>query len=82
MNDAAGNEVFAVIRRMRKLYDECGPEPGQSDRFFAKLHGPDWKERALADAPPQENLVYASRLRDLQARVERIESHLKLKGSE
>lgn len=82
MNDTAGNELFAVIRRMRKLYDECGPEPGQTGRFLARLHGPGWKERALANGPPQDQILYAGRLRDLQTRIERIERHLKLEPGE
>jgi hypothetical protein len=80
-DDGEGNELLTVVRRMRKLFDECGPEPGQYDRFFTKLHGPGWKERASANGPPQEQLVYVSRLRKLEARVNRIERHLKLERS-
>ena len=78
MSDAPGNELFTAVRRMRKLFDECGPQPGQYERFLTKLHGVGWKERALANGPPQEKLVYSSRLRNLKARVERIERYLKL----
>ena len=78
MDDAPGNELLTVVRRMRKLFDECGPQPGQYERFFEKLHGPGWKERALANGPPQEQLVYINRLRDLETRVKRIEQQLNL----
>ena len=80
-DDGEGNELLTVVRRMRKLFNECGPEPGQYERFFTKLHGPGWKERAMANGPPQEQLVYVNRLRELEARVKRIERHLKLEGS-
>jgi hypothetical protein len=73
-----GNELLSVVRQARKLFDECGPEPGQYERFFEKLHGPGWKERALANAPSQQHLVYVDRLRELEARVARIEQHLRL----
>ncbi len=78
VDDPHEYEPFAVVRRMRKLFDECGPEPGQYERFFTKLHGPGWKERAIANGPPQEQLVYVDRLRELEARVKRIERHLKI----
>jgi hypothetical protein len=75
---ARGNELLSVVRQVRNLFDECGPEPGQYGRFFEKLHGPGWKERALVNAPPQQYLVYVDRLRELEARVARIEQHLRL----
>jgi hypothetical protein len=76
-----GSELLSIVRRVRKLFDECGPEPGQYERFFEKLHGPGWKERALANSPPQDHLVYVDRLRALEDRVRRIERHLKLEPS-
>lgn len=69
--------LLSAIRRARQLFDECGPEPGQYERFFEKLHGAGWKERALANAPPQPHLVYVDRLRELEMRVARIERHLR-----
>jgi hypothetical protein len=77
----SGNELFGVVERMQKLFDDCGPQPGQYERFFEKLHGPGWKERALANGPPQDHLVYVNRLRDLEERVRRIERHLKLEAA-
>jgi len=76
-----GSELLSVVREVRRLFDECGPEPGQYERFFEKLHGPGWKEHALANGPPQDHLVYANRLRVLDERVRRIERHLKLDPS-
>jgi hypothetical protein len=76
--DTPGNELLSVVRQVRKLFDECGPEPGQYERFFEKLHGPGWKKRALANASPLDQLVYVDRLRELETRVTRIERHLKL----
>jgi hypothetical protein len=73
MDDLPGGEPLTVLKRMRKLFDECGPQPGQYERFLEKLHGSGWKERALANGPPQEHLVYVNRLRDLEERVRRIE---------
>ena len=81
MSDVSQGETDALIRRMRKLFDECGPGPDQYERFFTRLHGPGWKERALASGPMQEQLIYASRVRELEARVKRIERHLKLESS-
>jgi hypothetical protein len=78
---APGDGLLSVIRRARRLFDECGPEPGQYERFFERLHGPGWKERALANAPPQPHLVYDDRLRELEVRVARIERHLRLTAS-
>ena len=73
-----GGDLLSVVRSVRKLFDECGPEPGQYERFFERLHGPGWKERALANGPPQQHLVYVDRLRELEARVTQIERHLRL----
>jgi len=78
MNDVPVSETEAIVRRMRKMFDDCGPGPGQYERFFTKLHGPGWKERALINDPVQNEIVYSDRLRDLEARVRRIEQHLKL----
>jgi hypothetical protein len=57
------------------------PNPVNTIGFLLSLHGPGWKERASANGPPQEQLVYVSRLRKLEARVNRIERHLKLERS-
>jgi hypothetical protein len=78
MDDLPKDDRLTVIQQMRRLFDECGPQPGQYERFFEKLHGPGWKERALANGPPRSHLVYVNRLRDLEQRVRRIERHLKL----
>ena len=78
MEDPPVGEIESMVRRMRKMFDECGPGPGQYDRFFTKLHGPGWKERALANGPPQNEILYGGRLSELNGRVRRIERHLKL----
>jgi hypothetical protein len=82
MTNFPESEEFAVVRRMRKLYDECGPGAGQIERFLTKLHGAGWKERALLNGPPPQQILYGGRLRSLQRRIERIERHLKLQPSE
>jgi hypothetical protein len=78
MDDLPKDDGLTITQQMRKLFEACGPQPGQYERFFEKLHGPGWKEHALANGPPREHLVYVNRLRDLEQRVRRIERHLKL----
>jgi len=63
-----------VYRRMLALYNSIPPGPDKTERFLEKLHGPGWKERAMAVGPL--TLQFGQRLLELEARVSRIERHL------
>jgi hypothetical protein len=63
-----------VYQRMLALYNSIPPGPDKTERFLEKLHGPGWKERAMAAGPL--TLEYGRRLRELEIRVSRIERHL------
>lgn len=77
MDESSTGELDAVYQRMWKRFRELGPE-NRFERFLTELHGPGWKERALAAGPPEQSLGYGRRLRDLERRLKRIEDHLKL----
>jgi hypothetical protein len=78
MSESATGELDAVYQRMWKRFREIGPVPDRYERFLTELHGPDWKQRALAAGPPEQSLGYGKRLRDIEARIKHIETHLKL----
>ena len=59
---------------MLALYNSIPPGPDKTERFLEKLHGPGWKERAMAVGPL--TLQFGQRLLELEARVSRIERHL------
>ena len=65
----------AAYQRALALYNSIPPGPDHIERFLEKLHGPGWKERAMAAGPL--TLEYGRRLRELEERVSRIERHLK-----
>jgi hypothetical protein len=67
-------EDDAVYQQMLALYKSIPPGPDHTERFLEKLHGPDWKERAMRVGPL--TLEFGRRLRELEARVSRIERHL------
>jgi hypothetical protein len=77
MDESMTGELDAVIQRMRKRFNEIGPE-NRVEKFLTELHGQGWKERALAAGPPERSLGYARRMSDLERRLKRIEDHLKL----
>lgn len=64
----------AVYQGMLELYNSIPPGPDHTERFLEKLHGPGWKERAMMAGPL--TLEFSRRLRELEARVSRIERHL------
>jgi hypothetical protein len=70
--------LMALQKHYRQMFDDIGPVPDRGEQFLAKLHGPGWKERALAAGDPKTSLGYSQRLSDLEERVGRIERHLKL----
>jgi hypothetical protein len=72
-------EYDEVYRRMLALYNSIPPGPDRTKNFLDKIHGPGWKERAMAAGPL--TLEYGRRLRELETRVSRIERHLN-SGSE
>jgi hypothetical protein len=63
-----------IYRRVREKIDSVPPGDGWMERVLDKLHGPGWKERAMAAGPL--TLEYGRRLRELEIRVNRIERHL------
>ena len=67
-------ENDAVYQRMLALFNSIPPGPDHTERFLEKLHGPGWKERAMAAGPL--TLQFGRRLLELEARVSRIERHL------
>src|SRR5213596_2059101 len=74
MADRPQDQLDEVYRRMLAFYNSIPPGPDHTERFLEKLHGPGWKERAMAAGPL--TLEYGRRLRGLEARVSRIERHL------
>jgi len=74
MADTPEPEHDAVYQRMLALFNSIPPGPDHTERFLEKLHGPGWKERAMAAGPL--TLQFGPRLRELEARVSRIERHL------
>jgi hypothetical protein len=75
MADRPQDQPDEVYRRMLALYNSIPPGPDHTERFLEKIHGPGWKERAMAAGPL--TLEYGRRLRELEARVSRIERHLR-----
>ena len=69
-------EDDAVYQRMLALCNSIPPGPDHTERFLEMLHGPGWKERAMMAGPL--TLEFGRYLRELEARVRRIERHLKL----
>jgi hypothetical protein len=67
-------EHDAVYRRVLEKINSVPAGPRYTERVLDKLHGPGWKERAMAAGPL--TLEYGRRLRELAARVSRIERHL------
>ena len=63
-----------VYRRVLEKINKIPPGPDHIARVLDMLHGPGWKERAMAAGPL--TLEYGRRLRELEARVSRIERHL------
>lgn len=67
-------EHDAIYRRVLEKINSVPPGDRYMERVLDKLHGPGWKERAMAAGPL--TLEYGRRLRELEARVSRIERHL------
>jgi hypothetical protein len=67
-------EHEAICRRVREKIDSVPPGDKYMERVLDKLHGPGWKERAMAAGPL--TLQYGRRLRELELRVSRIERQL------
>jgi hypothetical protein len=74
MARAPASDDDAVYRRVLEIIDSVPPGPRYTERVLDKLHGPGWKERAMAAGPL--TLQYGRRLRELDVRVGRIERHL------
>jgi hypothetical protein len=74
MTGKPGKKEDEVYRRMLALYNSIPPGPDRTERFLEKLHGPRWKERAITAGPL--TLEYGRQVRELEARVSRIERHL------
>ncbi len=75
MVGTAQTEHDAVYRRVLEKINSVPLGPRYTERVLDKLHGPGWKERAMAAGPL--TLEYGRRLRELEERVGRIERHLK-----
>ena len=67
-------DAEGVYQRMLELYNSIPAGPDHTERFLEKLHGPGWKEKAMMAGPL--TLEFGRRLRELEARVGRIERHL------
>ena len=67
-------EHDAVYRRVLEKINSVPAGPRYTERVLDKLHGPGWKERAMAAGPL--TLEFGRRLLELEARVSRIERHL------
>src|SRR5216684_461435 len=67
-------EHEAIYRRVQEKIDSVPPGPRYTERVLDKLHGPGWKERAMAAGPL--TLEFGRRLLELEARVSRIERQL------
>lgn len=65
------SEDSPVYRKMLALYKSIPPGPDHTERFLEQLHGQGWKERAMRVGPL--GLEFGRRLRELEARVARIE---------
>ncbi len=74
MADRPQEQLDEVYRRMLALYNSIPPGADHTERFLEKIHGPGWKERAMAAGPL--TLEYGRRLRELEIRVSRIERRL------
>src|SRR5262249_38688994 len=74
MTGKPGKKEDEVYRRMLALYNSIPPGPDRTERFLEKPHGPRWKERAITAGPL--TLEYGRQVRELEARVSRIERHL------
>jgi hypothetical protein len=75
MQDKPDSRHDAVYQRMAELFRSIPPGEDRVEKFLAKLHGPDWQQRAVAADPPPI-LVNALRLLDMDKRLRRIETHL------
>ncbi|HEV8679099.1 MAG TPA: hypothetical protein VGQ90_06965 [Stellaceae bacterium] len=67
-------DAATVYRRVLEKINRIPPGPDHIERVLDMLHGPGWKERAMAAGPL--TLEFGRRLRELEARVSRIERHL------
>jgi hypothetical protein len=77
MQDKPADQHHAIKQRMLKIFHSIPPGEDRHETFLTMLHGPGWKERALApDAPLM--LVNALRILDIDKRLRRIETHLGL----
>ena len=45
------DQLDEVYQRMLALYNSIPPGPDHTERFLEKIHGPGWKERAMAAGP-------------------------------
>ena len=81
MSDDFSNALSALRRRHRAMWESIGPVPNRAEAYLTMLHGSGWKERALAAGRPEAGLGYATKLRELEQRIRRIERHLKLEPS-
>lgn len=62
----------ALRRRWADVFDSIPPGPDRHEMFLTLVHGPGWKERAMApNAPP--HLIQALRILDLDRRIRRLE---------
>ena len=77
MQDEPADQHDAIKQRMLEIFHSIPPGEDRHETFLTMLHGPGWKERAMApDAPPM--LVNALRILDIDKRLWRIEKHFGL----
>ena len=77
MQDQPTNQQDVIKQRLLAIFHGIPPGEDRHETFLTMLHGPGWKERALApDAPLM--LVNALRILDIDKRLRRIETHLGL----
>ena len=77
MTDGITEQPDALRRRLTELFNSIPPGEDRHEKFLTIVHGPGWKERAMApDAPP--HLVQALRILDLDRRIRRLEQNLGL----
>ncbi len=74
MEQKPETEHEAIYRRVKEKIDSVPLGDRYMERVLDMLHGPGWKERAMAAGPL--TLEYGRRLRELEIRVSRIERHL------
>ena len=66
-------------RLLLQIFNSISPGEDRYEQFLTMLHGPGWKERAIAAGLPARNP--GRQLSELNERVRRIERHLNLEAA-